>query len=540
MQVPEIADEHEIDEYGIETAPEVRGVEYIPSSTCERFILATKHGPVDEMRVLILTGPRGEGKTTSGLYACVALAQRLVSEGRTDLLPLRVAVVRDTWINLERTTLVSFRENARRGLPLQFKDQGREAIVGEEGVPIVHFYFFGLDRPADSDKLQGFSCGVLWLEEVAPAAELATGIPKEALGIGGTSVRQEGVPPRILCTLNPPDADHWILSVESALQEAGLADVLVKRYEIPPGEKDQHFTELEAEAQTDDERERWGQAAVAFRAYRARNLALLRAIGRMDLVARLVEGKVGGVTVGEAIVPKFSHRLHVAPGPLSVLPGLVYRFWDAGNTPSCVWAQQTPQGDLNVLGSRTGVNTGMVQFVQAEVIPFQVRYGLIPRQQSASFGLGARGHTFRDIGDPACLKRSESNSEETVARVIREALGAAFEPGPVPWGPRREALLAGFDRAGHVPGRMLIQIDPSENDLLLKGLGGRAHYKTDPSGRVNYSVEVAKSVSGLYFQALDALGYGLAILYPAEESLRRAARPAPPVPGPKPKSWVGV
>ena len=51
---------------------------YVPSPTCAKFIRATRHGPLDEMRVLILRGARGEGKTSGGLWACMALAERLL------------------------------------------------------------------------------------------------------------------------------------------------------------------------------------------------------------------------------------------------------------------------------------------------------------------------------------------------------------------------------------------------------------------------------------------------------------------------------
>jgi len=156
---------------------------YVPSPTCAKFIRATRHGPLDEMRVLILRGARGEGKTSGGLWACMALAERLAVES-PEILPLRVGVVRDTWTNLERTTLVSFEENARLGLELEFLNGRREARVACAGTDFVHFWFFGLDRPDDADKLQGFACGILWLEEVAPAARVASGVPASVVGIG--------------------------------------------------------------------------------------------------------------------------------------------------------------------------------------------------------------------------------------------------------------------------------------------------------------------------------------------------------------------
>ena len=190
---------------------------FVPSPTGERFMAAVANGPPTEMRVLLLEGPRGEGKTTDAIYAVLELSDRLRREGREIFLPVKVAVVRDTWVSLERTTLRSFEEQRVRGLPVVFTNGRREAKI-EFDVPLVEFFFFGLDRPEDADKFQGFSCGVLWIEEPAPAAGLTAGVPIESIAIGATSVRQPGVPPRILLTMNPPDSDSWTIKVEERLR----------------------------------------------------------------------------------------------------------------------------------------------------------------------------------------------------------------------------------------------------------------------------------------------------------------------------------
>lgn len=184
-------------------------VAYVPSNTVEDFILSVANGPRSEFRVLALDSSRGEGKTSAAIYAIIALGQRMIAEGFARLLPIRVAVVRDTWINLSRSTLATFEKNARKGLDIQLVDGGREARLRSGPDQLAHFFFFGIDNRDDVDKLQGFECGVLWLEEVAPGAELDQGIPAETFGAGATSVRQEGVPKRILLTYNPPDEDHW-------------------------------------------------------------------------------------------------------------------------------------------------------------------------------------------------------------------------------------------------------------------------------------------------------------------------------------------
>ena len=199
---------------------------------------------------------------------------------------------------------------------------------------------------------------------------------------------------------------------------------------------------------------------------------------------------------------------------------------------------------MNILGSRTGENVGIIEFIREQVLPFQQQYNILPPRGTREQGFGkgsTRGYRFRDIGDPACLIPEGTSSQKTVALEIQASLGTGFEPGPQDWTSRREALLAGFNRKG--PGaRMLIMIDPSENDTLIKALSGRWHYPKDATGRILGTVAASKRVSGLYSHACDALGYGLARLFPAEESLRKEAGRAAPMTRATmpPRSWVGA
>lgn len=476
------------------------------------------------------------------------------AEGKRRLLPIRVAVIRDTWTNLERTTLVSFEDNAAKGLPIQWINGKRECKVGQS----LYFYFFGMDNRADCDKLQGFQCGVLWLEEVAPAAELAVGIPSETLAIGITSVRQPGVPKRVLVTFNPPDEDHWILAVEKTLEEAGKEDILVQKFVIPAGEKSEHFRNMsQLAAQHGDTRRalEFQEAAGEFDAYRSRNRLALEAIGRYDLIDRLVLGKVGGVALGESIVPMFSADQHVSALPLVAVPNIeIIRCWDGGLTPSTVWLQVLPNGGINILGSVTSVNTGMVDHIRNEVYSWQTAKKLFPKKETMegserhqSWGPGASGFYFRDIGDPALLQGNAiQKAELTASYVIENMLGAVFEPGPIPWSARREALTMNFNqligtKQSHMS-RPKILIDRENNKMLIQALNGRARYATNPTtGRINPSIEAAKRESGIWLQALDALGYGLAVIAPAHEFMRPVGHGRSQSSKlPPPRSWVGL
>ena len=56
-----------------------------------------------------------------------------------------------------------------------------------------------------------------------------------------TSLRQPGIPKRILMPMNYPDSGHWALKVEEHIARAGLDEVRVHRFEMQAQEKSDHF-----------------------------------------------------------------------------------------------------------------------------------------------------------------------------------------------------------------------------------------------------------------------------------------------------------
>ena len=521
---------------------------YIPSPTAEEFIWAVREGPVAELRVLIVQSSRGEGKTTSAAVAIMTLAER-VSQEWPDRLPVRAAVIRDSWVNLERTTIESLRDLGRKGLAIDWRDQGRQAVIGSAERPLVHLHFFGLDRPEDADKLQGFEASVLWLEEGAPAAGFESGIPAEAFGLGVTSLRQRGIPKRVLVSMNPPDGDAWILHVEDLLADMGIESVRVRRWDIPPGEKERHFRAL-AKAASGEESAAWEAAADEFRAYREWCQGALMAIGRKDLATRLVGGQIADVQVGEAVVSTFDRLMHVVPALEAMGSWPILRLYDGGGSPSTVICQplgDDGRGGLNILASHTSLNQPLEQHLQEWVIPTMGRRGLMPVQRTpgaygqATQAVRRRTFTYRDIGDPSMLWEGGTvRTQNTSGRVIQEMLGATLEPGPVDWDARREALNSAFLRAGGPERKRFIQIDKRDNALLIQALGGRFRYPKDmASGRILQTIAAAKKASGPKFSGVpDALAYGLAVLYPAADWLRQVSRR--PVPKAPRRSWLGA
>lgn len=420
----------------------------------------------------VFMGSRGEGKTTGGVVAMLSHAQRQPQESW----PIVWAVVRDTWVYLRDTTIATVKRLLPPGVASFWSYQDRVCEIP----PSLKILFFGMDQPSDANRFQSLELGGLWIEEPAPAADIATGLPVEVYGVGVTSLRQlepaikAGKKARHRCqiTLNPPDEDHWVMKLQD--------DPSVQFFTAAPGE-------------------------VTSQEYRDRNRAALFAAGRHDLIARLVEGKIGQVLVGLSVAPEFSDTLHVGEA-LPVLSGVdSFRWWDFGLNPTCIWAQMTPLGTVHILDVRVGQNIGMEQFLDREVLPLQAqRY---------------TGVRFLDTGDPAGFQREQSNSEQSAALVLRQRLGATLRPGPTEWPARRDAVKASLTRL--TGGRPFIQIDRERCRPLIRALRGGWRYATDGSGRVLNALPV----KDVHSHPGDAFGYGLAVLM-GHTGTRRSAIPA--------------
>lgn len=455
---------------------------------------------LDESDIRLIMGPRGELKTSGSYLAWLIEGQVSPPESR----PYRVIVVRDTWTNLERTTIETLREYQRRGLRVIFSEGDREAIVGGN---LVHCFFLGMDHLKDLNKFQGFGAAGLWIEEPAPAAlnDIGAGLPAEVLGIGWTSLRQPGVRHRAIISLNPPDEDHWTLQlgpkVAALKRIEGKAPLTFREFRIPKGTNPWI---------SDEDRAQWRAA--------------LELVGRGDLVQRLSEGRPGFVVQGEEATPEYSDTSHVAKSSLQPLERVeIIRLWDFGLTPVCVWSQVSPLGAWQILWAVIGEGMGIEELIEIHVLPWERRY------------LGERqAWRFRDIGGPEALYPDQSSSERSALLSMQELLtNVSYEPGPIEWPARINALKRALNRK--IRGRDLVQIDP-ECTLVRRTLRGGAHYPKDSNGQVVRTVQALKRVSGLYHNVLDALCHGAAVLFPVITST-----PPPPKPkeAPSDLAWMG-
>jgi hypothetical protein len=401
-----------------------------------------------------------------------------------DARPIPWAIIRDTWSNLERTTLRSFlfptvkASHAAQILPyLKVRDGGK--YIELPGFWTA--FLFGADSYADLNKLQSMQLGGLWLEEAAPAMEedIGSGIQENVWSIGLTSLRHPCEWRRGQITMNYPDEDHW--TWKRFHDHFGVDDPETARlFRIPSGEN----------PYIDDQ-------------YRMNMRGALK--NKPDLLARLAEGRPAQVQIGEAVTPGYQEGLHRSRVILPPIAGIqVIRMWDGGLNPTCVFTQITPSGRFHVLDTLRGENIGMKQLIAQYVKTLIAnRYSHIT--------------SWKDIGDPSLNEREQSDSVNTAAQVINSELNTSFEAGIASWDARREAIRELLVRLTDT-GEAMFQV--SKHDTIMhKTLNGGWHYKKTPTGQVLRD----KPVKDINSHPGDALTHGIAKIFQYKATI-------PPVP----------
>ena len=418
-----------------------------------------------------LFGPRGEGKTSAGFIRMTHHAAVNPAESR----PVPWAVCRDTWTNLERTTLRSLLYPH----PGSFESQLRPFLKVSDGGRLVEFpgfwtaMFFGVDTLDDLNKLQSLQLGGLWIEEPAPAAatDIGGGLSEDVLKVGITSLRHPCDYQTVQVTSNYPDEDHWSWRRFWMEKNENRAT-----YRIPAGEN-----------------------PYLPKDYRANMRAALA--DDPGLLQRLVLGEPGLVVQGAAVTPEYDGLKHKALVELQPIEGVRgYRFYDGGHNPTCVVAQITPSNRFHVLETFLGEGIGMAQLLEEFVSPaMKGRYAMIK--------------DWEDTGDPNLLSRDQGDIRRSPAWFIEEILGASFIPGPT----RFETLTTGVKAAlmKTVDGLPWIQISKSEF-YLSKGLRGGWHYRKSPTGMLS-----AKPLKNIFSHPCDAFAHGCCYLLEMGEGGRK-------------------
>jgi hypothetical protein len=162
---------------------------------------------------------------------------------------------------------------------------------------------------------------------------------------------------------------------------------------------------------------------------------------------------------------EFVRDWHVAKEPLLAYERLtIYRGWDFGLQPACVWAQVDAMGRLNVLEE-------MVTWTgKGAVIQHGIEW-LAPEVVKASNDWYP-GAEFKDWADPAGWQKAQTDEKTAVG--IMNKHGIYPNPGPVTWTERRERMSHILNKAGG--GRAAMLVSP-HCTMIVEGFAGAYRYE---------------------------------------------------------------
>lgn len=373
------------------------------------------------------------------------------------------AIIRDTWENIQSTTMKTFFEWFPPGVMGEWISS-RKTFTWAEGVAKGDVVFLGMDDPADASKLMSRELAGFAIDEPAPAVT-SGGVDEMIFDIGLTRLRQGGMNwYSAKLAENNPDEAHW--TYKKFVLE-GREDFKIHQPIAPENE-----TNLPA----------------SYYADMRRTFA-----HRPDLVRRFVDGEFGFQQVGKSVTPQWSDRIHLANGLIPVGRGDLVLMWDWGHNPTMLVCQRTPLGNLLVLDAIVGEGIGAEELI--------VDYaGPLLRDKYPRF-------RWTHYGDPAGLAGEQTSIQRTPVRAVKRALGGVFIPGPVKWEPRIEPLRALLTRTTH--GKGVLLVDKHNAAAVWHALRGGWHFPVSKQGIVG-----GQAVKNIHSHPGDALSYGVAKLYP--------------------------
>lgn len=335
-----------------------------------------------------LVGPFGSGKS-SGCVAEImrrALAQRTSPDG---IKHSRWVVVRNTAPQLEDTTVRTF----HMWVPPQhfgrYYESDHTYIIKAIPGCDIEIMFRALDRPDHVRNLLSLEVTGAWVNE---AREVPWGIietlqarvgryPSKLMG----GITWSG----IFMDTNPPDVDSkWFKFFEETKHDPAFAEI----FKQPSG--------------------------LSARAENLHNLPSTEyykrlAVGKSpEWIKVYIDGEYGFVIDGKPIYPTYSEKTHCHD--IQPIKGLtIYRGWDFGLFPSCVFTQILPDGRWLVFDELVSESTIGADRFSDEVIAFS--------------GENYPGAKFEDIGDPAGESRAQTD-ERTCFQIL-QLKGIMIEAG---------------------------------------------------------------------------------------------------------------
>lgn len=442
-----------------------------------------------------LMGPFGSGKSAGATI-------QLVRDGHA-VMPMqdgvkrsRFGVIRNTYRQLRETTIKTVFDWIP---PTRFGDYNKSEqtykILAFPGIEI-ELVFIALDRPDQAENLLSLELTGAWVNE---AREIPFEIIKPLMGRVGRYPSKREVAPGgyfgIIADTNPPDNDSWWYKFFETDDYAKLAVAWENKYFQKTGVKRSFREVFKQPGGLDPAAENIPNLEPGY-------YELLAADPDPAWVNVHVHAQYGFLKDGMPVYDAYRDDLHCRAVTFILSPQLViYRGWDFGLTPACVFAIVDRAGRLKLIDELCATRAGADGFSD-EVLTYSK--------------LNYPGVRFRDIGDPAGNQSSQAKIEVSCFSIL-QGKGIEIEGGIQDLNTRIESVR--FALGTLIDGEPALQVDPKAQ-LVRKGFQGGYVYKRKAiSGEARYHDEPDKNK---FSHPHDAVQYIAAELFGERVKEQRA------------------
>ena len=407
-----------------------------------------------------VVGPFGSGKSSACIVEIVAraLAQKPGPDG---VARTRFLVVRNTYRQLSDSTIKSFMQWFPPHIFGNFKQSTNTYTITAFENCEIEVLFRALDKPSDISNLLSLEVTASWLNE---SREVPWAIVEAVQGrVGRYPSQKDGGPTwyGVFMDTNPSDTDSRLYKyfceqpldpkyAQLFMQPDGLGSEAENLKNLPGGQE--YYKRM--------------------------------AVGKdPEWVKIYCSGQWGFTLEGRPVFTEYYDSTHCAEFKHNTASP-IYRGWDFGLTPSCVFAQLSPTGQFLVADELVSESMGIDNFSDDVVA------------HSSQFYPDAE---FIDLGDPAGQQRAQTD-EKTCFQILHSK-GVMIEAGIQSMQIRLESVRKPLTRL--VMGKPGFQLHPRCKMLRKAFMGGYQFRRLQTSGERFTSVPDKNQ----YSHPMDALQY---------------------------------